>query len=114
MSSKNVDQKGRWRTRTVGFRVSEEENLLLNRLVELSGLNKQDYLISRVLNRDVKVYANPRVYKALKESIHMLIERLEGLDTAGLDPETALYIKDVFTIYAQLRENASEEAGKDE
>ena len=41
---KNVDSKGRWRNRNVGFRVSEEEAKLLDDLVELSGLAKQDYV----------------------------------------------------------------------
>ena len=38
---KNLDNKGRWRNRKVGFRVSEEEAKLLDDLVELSGLGKQ-------------------------------------------------------------------------
>ena len=44
---KNVDSKGRWRNRNVGFRVSEEEAKLLDDLVELSGLAKQDYIVRR-------------------------------------------------------------------
>ena len=50
---KNVDSKGRWRNRNVGFRVSEEEAKLLDDLVELSGLAKQDYILRRLLNREV-------------------------------------------------------------
>lgn len=107
MSSKNVDYKGRWRKRIVAFRVSEEENLQINQLVRLSGLTKQDYVVSRILERDIKVYANPRVYKALKDSINTLITQLEALDASELDPETALYIKDIFNIYAQLKDDAS-------
>ena len=45
---KNLDTKGRWRNRNVGFRVSEEEAKLLDDLVELSGLAKQDYILRRL------------------------------------------------------------------
>ena len=37
---KNLDHKGRWRSRAVSFRLSEEEAELLNRLVAISGLSK--------------------------------------------------------------------------
>ena len=43
MSAKNRDNKNRWRNITVGFRVSPEENELINRAVALSGLPKQEY-----------------------------------------------------------------------
>ena len=43
---KNLDAKGRRRNRNVGFRVSEEEAKLLDNLVELSGLAKQDYILT--------------------------------------------------------------------
>ncbi len=52
---KSLDAKGRWRNRNVGFRVSEEEAKLLDDLVELSGLAKQDYILRRLLNREVVV-----------------------------------------------------------
>ena len=39
---KNLDYKGRWRNKTVAFRVSEEEAKLIDDLVALSGLTKQD------------------------------------------------------------------------
>ena len=66
MSAKNRDRHGRWRSRTVAFRVSEDEFRSIDEAVALSGLTKQDYLISKLLDRDVVVYGNPRVFKALK------------------------------------------------
>lgn len=41
MSAKNVDRHNRFRSITVGFRVSPEEQEELNRAVALSGLPKQ-------------------------------------------------------------------------
>ena len=43
MSAKNVDRHNRFRSITVGFRVSPEEQEELNRAVALSGLPKQEY-----------------------------------------------------------------------
>jgi len=51
MSAKNRDNKNRWRNITVGFRVSSEENELINRAVALSGLPKQEYCYRRCLNQ---------------------------------------------------------------
>ena len=66
MSAKNRDNKKRWRNITVGLRVSPEENELINKVVALSGLPKQEYCYRRCLNQDIVVQGNPRVYKALK------------------------------------------------
>lgn len=77
---KNLDSKGRWRNRTVAFRVSEEEAKLLDDCVSLSGLTKQDYIIRRLLHREVVVQGNTRVYKALRNQmaeIHAQLKRIE-------------------------------------
>ena len=66
MSKKNYDNHNRWRNKTVAFRVSAEEDLQLETLVKLTGLTKQDYIIRRLLERDVVVQGNPKVYKALR------------------------------------------------
>ena len=65
MSAKNLDRHNRWRSKTVAFRVSPEEWEHFEKIVALSGLTKQDYLIERTLQRDIIVQGNPRVYKAL-------------------------------------------------
>ena len=44
MSAKNMDQQGRWRNKTVVFRVSPEEDELIETAVSLSGLTKQGYI----------------------------------------------------------------------
>ena len=71
---KKLDHNGRWRNRIVAFRVSDEEAKLLNDLVALSGLTKQDYIMRRLLCRDVVVQGNPRVYKALKNQMAAIYE----------------------------------------
>ena len=48
MSAKNRDSQGRWRNKTVAFRVSPEEDELIETLVRLSGLTKQEYIVRRL------------------------------------------------------------------
>ena len=77
MSAKVLDTKGRFRGKIVSFRCSEEENAALDVAVQLSGLTKQDYIISRVLQRDIVVQPNPRVYKALKDRLELVLAELK-------------------------------------
>lgn len=79
MSAKNLDSKNRWRNRAVAFRVSEEENEQINIAVRLSGLSKQDYITRRLLCKDIVVQGNPRVYKALKNTMAEVLEELRRI-----------------------------------
>ena len=47
MSVKNLDNHNRWRSKTIAFRVSPEENEQIEIAVRLSGLTKQDYITRR-------------------------------------------------------------------
>ena len=98
MSAKNRDNKNRWRNITVGFRVSPEENELINKAVALSGLPKQEYCYRRCLNRDVVVQGNPRVYKALKNQMAAIYEELKRLEALSPDNDELLYTLQVIGI----------------
>lgn len=80
MSAKNLDKKNRWRNVIVSFRVSPEESEDLNRRVKLSGLNKQDYIIKRLSERDVIVQGNPRVFKALRNQMTEILTELQRIE----------------------------------
>lgn len=88
---KTLDYKGRWRNRTVAFRVSEEEAKLIDDLVALSGLTKQDYIIRRLQCRDVVVQGNPRVYKALRNQMADIYEELKRLERCSEANDELLY-----------------------
>ena len=79
MTAKNVDKRNRFRSITVGFRVSPEEQAELNRAVALSGLPKQEYCYRKCMNREVVVQPNPRVYKALKTQMDGIYEELQRI-----------------------------------
>ena len=80
---RTLDYKGRWRNHTVAFRVSNEEANLLNDLVALSGLTKQDYITRRLLDRAVVVQGNPRVYKALRDQLAAVLGELRRIEAGG-------------------------------
>ena len=82
MSHKIRDNKNRWRNKTVAFRMSPEEAAQLDIFVKLSGLQKQKYLISRVLQKEIVVNGNPRTYKALRNQLAAVGEQLQSLSSA--------------------------------
>lgn len=83
MSAKNLDKYNRFRSITVGFRVSPEEFEELNRAVALSGLPKQEYCYRKCMNRDVVVQGNPRVYKQLKINLEMVLSELKRIENGA-------------------------------
>ena len=104
MSKKNYDNHNRWRNKTVAFRVSAEEDLQLETLVKLTGLTKQDYIIRRLLERDVVVQGNPRVWDQLAAVLDELrrIEAGQGVNEELLDT-----IRMIATIMNGMQEDSA-------
>lgn len=63
MSAKCLDQQGRWRNKVVAFRMSPEEDELLETAVRLSGLTKQEYIIRRLQEKKLWLQEIPRCIK---------------------------------------------------
>lgn len=104
MSHKNVDNHNRFRSVTVGFRMSPEEAELLNRLVKISGLNKQDYLINRALQRDIIVYGNPKVFIGLKKELIALCKEFQALSNyAQITEEQQILLNQIIKILNEMR-----------
>ena len=95
---RTLDYKGRWRNHTVAFRVSDEEAKLLNDLVALSGLTKQDYITRRLLCRDVVVQGNPRVYKALKQELAAVLAELQRIEAGNSMHEELLNVIELIAV----------------
>ena len=83
MSARNRDDHNRWRSITVGFRVSPEENEQINAAVALSGLPKQEYCYRRCMEREIVVQGNPRVYRALRTHLAAVLEELRRIEAGG-------------------------------
>lgn len=88
---RKLDNRGRWRNKTVAFRVSEEEAKQIDVCVRLSGLTKQDYIVRRLMCRDIVEQGNPRVYKALKNQMAELYEELKRIEQFSEENEELLY-----------------------
>ena len=103
--NKNLDKQGRWRNKTVSFRMSNEEVKLLDNLVSLSGLTKQDYIIKRLLYKDVVVVGNTRIHKALKNHVEQLYIELKKLTNGNqIDDVTTSTIQFINQILQGMKE----------
>ena len=98
MSAKNVDKHNRFRSITVGFRVSPEEQEELNRAVALSGLPKQEYCYRKCMEREVVVQPNPRVHKVLKTQMAAILAELERIATGDSVPDELLSTIDLIAV----------------
>ena len=74
----------------MAFQVSPEEDSQIETAVKLTGLTKQDYIIRRLLCRDVVVQGNPRVYKALRNQMAEIYEELKHLEKCSEENEELL------------------------
>ena len=74
-----LDQQGRWRNKVVAFRMSPEEDEVLEAKVKLSGLTKQEYIIRRLTDREITV-GQPKGLQSLARPDEA---NLSGIATAG-------------------------------
>ena len=106
MSVKNLDKHNRWRNKTVAFRVSPEEDEQLEIFVKLSGLTKQDYITRRLLEKEIVVQGNPRVYKALREQLAAMLDELRRIESGqGVNEELLDTIQMITTIMKGMQED---------
>ena len=114
MSAKNLDKHNRFRSITVGFRVSPEEHEHINVAVALSGLSKQEYCYRRCLGRDIVVQGNPKVYKALKDQLALVLEELKRIEAGqGISDELLENIeKYQLSFFEQLSDYSEEDSAE--
>ena len=83
MSAKNCDNNNRFRDRTIGFRVSSEEEQQINTVVELSGMTKQDYIVSKLLDRTIYVQGNCKVHRAVYDKLTEVLSELRRIESSN-------------------------------
>lgn len=104
MTAKSLDNKGRWRNVTIGFRVSPAENERINKLVALSGLPKQQYIRMKLEDETIIVNPNPRMLKGLKNILIEILSELKKVDENQLlDPEIVDILKIIANILDDMR-----------
>ena len=67
------------RDRTIGFRVSSEEDHQINTVVELSGMTKQDYIVSKLLDRKIYVQGNCKIHRAVYDKLNEVLVELQRI-----------------------------------
>ena len=94
MSAKNCDTHNRFRDKTIAFRVSSEEDKQINTVVELSGMTKQDYITSKLLDRTIYVKGNCKVHRAVYDKLNEVLAELQRIENGGtVDDELMANVK---------------------
>ena len=100
MRAKAPDGAGRVRPVTIGFRVTREQNAEIDELVAITGMTKQDYIVSRLMDRSIVVTPNARVQQALARRMDRIYAELRRIERAGDIPadlrESVATIADAF------------------
>ena len=105
MSEKRRDEHNRWRSKTIAFRISPEDNEQINQIVALTGLTKQDYISANMMRHQFTVYPNSRVQKALQVYFQNVVQQLQRIRAAGeLTDEFLSVLRFALTIYDGLGE----------
>ena len=98
---------GNWRSKAVTFNMSPEEDELFERMVHISGLCKRDFIAARLLNRDVMVQGNPKVYKALKDEMAAIRSELERIAAGG---NVSPYLLDLIRFMTEVMNGMKEKS----
>jgi hypothetical protein len=75
-------EKHRKRYKTVAFRMSDNELHELDKRVELSGRQKQDYLIKSVLHQKIVVIGNQVQFEKLRTLLDEIVSELRRIEHA--------------------------------
>lgn len=80
MSQKIKDDKNRWRSKSVGFRVSPEEWDVVNDKVRLCGYQKkQDYIMECITNHKITAKGNPLMLTQFRADLKKMLAELERI-----------------------------------
>lgn len=78
---KKKNEHNRNRNVIVNFRMSLQEKAMLDNRIKLSGLQKQDYFISSVLNQKIVTVGNIKVFEEIWKCLYDIRENLVNSNT---------------------------------
>ena len=79
MSKKNLDSEGRFRSKTVAFRLSPQEAEELDLMWRISGYRiKQDYIRDCLFRRRVEAKGNPHMLISMRRTLKEIKEEVES------------------------------------
>lgn len=80
MSQKIKDDKKRWRSKSVGFRVSPEEWDVVSDKVRLCGYQKkQDFIMECITNHKITAKGNPLMLTQFRTDLKKMLAELERI-----------------------------------
>lgn len=86
--------------------MSQEEADLLDSLVAISGMTKQDYIISKLSDTTVKAVPSSRMQKGMEDAMLLIYrELLRITDADNVSPELAALTEKIGSIFADLTED---------
>ncbi len=77
------ENSARKRNKTMAFRCTPEEHMLICELAAWSGTNRQDYIIAKLTDTQVEVRPSVSVQKALKDSMAQLAKEVSLVASYG-------------------------------
>ncbi|WP_299053184.1 mobilization protein [uncultured Eubacterium sp.] len=106
MTEKKTDKKGRFRNKIVAVRVSEAESEMINRMVSISGMSKQDYIINKLTNKDIVVEGSIRTFNGIKTQLAYINKELERIGKINEEHEEVFELLKIITeILLKIQEN---------
>lgn len=107
MSEKIKDEKNRWRSRSVGFRVSPEEWDAFSDKVRLCGYGKkQDYIIQCLMHHEIVAKGNPMMLTQFRKDLKQILAELQRInDASEIDEELFASIQTMLEILEAFKAN---------
>lgn len=89
--------------RLLAFRVSPEEAKMIEVAASVTGMFKQDYYISKLLDRTVVVQGSCKIHRALYDRLTETLEELKRIEAgSGVDPDLLEIIQTITQIVDNL------------
>lgn len=79
----------RVRSKTIAFRITPELNEQINLIVAASGMTKQDYITSKLLDLEVAIVPSTYTYAALRDEMREVCRQLNRIRN-GCEPSERL------------------------
>ncbi|MEE1453731.1 MAG: mobilization protein [Ellagibacter isourolithinifaciens] len=83
------NDNNRERSKTIAFRVTPEVDEQINLIVAASGMTKQDYITSKLLDMEVTVVPSTYTYTALRDEMREVCKQLNRV-RSGCEPSDRL------------------------
>ncbi len=83
------NDNNRERSKTIAFRVTPEVDEQINLIVAASGMTKQDYITSKLLDMEVTVVPSTDTYTALRDEMREVCKQLNRV-RSGCEPSDRL------------------------